>query len=72
MIVVFSVVEIVQKLLEQILQFIFQSLNIQQAAFVSRVITLMQKWLRQFKALLILNSFMGGKQDQQRQDLLLM
>ena len=39
MIVVSFVVEIELKLLEQILQFNFQSLNIQQAAFVNLVIT---------------------------------
>ena len=39
MIVVFSVVEIVQKLLEQILQFIFQSSNIPQAQFARAATT---------------------------------
>jgi len=49
MIVVFSVVEIVQKLLEQILQFIFQSLNIQRAAFARAAITPTPNKLKQFK-----------------------
>ena len=41
-IVVSFVVGIKQKLLEQILQFIFQNLNTRQDQFVSRVITLTQ------------------------------